>query len=909
MAELAARACWAKTERHGTGWMSVAQHLDDTASVAGLLWDHWLSGAVRHRIASGLERPQSARALVTWLAGLHDLGKISPAFTCQVPALLPAMAEHGLHVGAAVHANRHDLPHALAGAFALRTWLRGPAGWSQPAAQALAAIVGGHHGRPPATFAQAARDDLLGTGAWTAARDAMIETALDACGARPELDGWGRRPPDESAQVLLSAVVILADWLASNVELFPLSEAEPGDVRAERAWRQIALPRPWAALATNTDDPTLWSRRFALPAGATPRPMQTAALTMVGAAASPRLLVIEAGMGEGKTEAALMAAELLAARSGASGVIVALPTMATSDAMFRRVLDWLDRLPAPDDGSPGWSTYLAHGKAQLNEKFRGLHRADLNGVGIDDAGASAVAHAWLSGRKKGLLSSFVVGTIDQVLVGALRTKHLALRHLALAGKVVVLDEVHAADEYMSTYLERVLEWLGAYGVPTVLLSATLPPARREALVAAYRYGQSDQQPSIAEPSAAGYPLLTLVDGVTVSTFVPPSSGRQSTVALERLADDDLVPRLVAALAEGGTAAVICNTVTRAQRWAHELREHFGDDVLLVHSRFLAEDRRRLETTALLSLGPPGGSARPQRMVLVGSQVLEQSLDVDLDLMVSDLAPVDLLLQRIGRLHRHEREESARPPGLREPRCLISGVERWDVAVPRAVPGARRVYGEAALLRAATVLRPFLDGRPLRLPVDIAPLVAEAYEHYDPAQPDPRWPDELAAAEAIALSDAASRRERAKAYLLRQPRSSATLLGWLDDGADEDSPSGQAAVRDGLQGIEVVLLVERDGSLFLPSWMPESTTALATHPGEQSALAVLGCAVRLPDWCTDAALVTEFSTPPEWAESAWLSGVLVVRCEQGADRTLLASVGSLALTYDRSEGLTMTRSAT
>lgn len=907
MVDLVGRACWGKTD--GDAWMSVSQHLADTGAVAGWLWDDWAPRSVRQRIERSLALPHSARALVMLMAGLHDLGKVSPAFACQVPARLPLMAQHGLHVGLAVQDGRQDVPHALAGAFALRAWLRDTAGWSQRSAQSLAVIIGGHHGRPPSTMSNPPRDDLLGTGAWEATRNDIIEAAVQVTGSRENLAGWNQQPPDEAAQALISAIVIIADWLASNTELFPLSENESAAARAQRAWSQLALPRPWAPTLPRVHDPNIWASRFDLPAGATPRPMQTAALEMVSTATAPRLLIVEAGMGEGKTEAALMAAEVMAARCGASGVIVALPTMATSDAMFRRVLDWLQRLPAPTAGTAAWSTYLAHGKAQLNEQFRGLHRATLTGIGIDESDSAAIAHVWLAGRKKGLLSSFVVGTIDQVLFGALRTKHLALRHLALAGKVVVLDEVHAADEYMSTYLECVLAWLGAYDVPTIMLSATLPPDRRAALVAAYRSGMTPSRSANAEPHAVGYPLLTLVDGDDLSTVVPPSSGRESTVTLERVDDEHVVNHLVDALSDGGTAAVICNTVTRAQEFARELRQHFGDDVMLLHSRFLAEDRRRREMQLRELLGPPDSGKRPRRLIIVGTQVLEQSLDVDFDVMVSDLAPVDLLLQRIGRLHRHHRPPAARPPKVRTARCLISGVKDWSAAAPQAVNGSQKVYGEAALLRSVTVLRTFLDGQEMQLPQHIAPLVAAAYEQYDCADPDPRWPNELAAAEAVAVSSATARQSNAKNYCLRRPNNQPTLMGWLDAGADEDSATGQAAVRDGVQGIEVVLLHEYDGALFLPQWRPGSDTPLG-RPEDDLALAVLGCAVRLPGWSTESILTNKavLTTPKEWASSRWLSGVLVVRATGKDDDTLHASVGPFDLTYTPQEGLTMTRGA-
>ena len=202
----------------------------------------------------------------------------------------------------------------------------------------------------------------------------------------------------------------------------------------------------------------------------------------------PGLLIIEAPMGNGKTEASLLCAEVMAAKSGAGGVAYLLPTMATSNAMFSRVEEWLKTVPDSKGGSME-SMQLLHSKAALNPDYSKLRSWGSTWMG-DEAKANVeegvVAHQWFAGKKRGLLSSFVVGTVDQLLMAALKVKHVQLRHLGLAGKVVVVDEVHAYDAYMNTYLDRILTWLGAYGVPTILLSATLPANRRDELIHAYR---------------------------------------------------------------------------------------------------------------------------------------------------------------------------------------------------------------------------------------------------------------------------------------------------------------------------------------------------------------------------------------------------------------------------------------
>lgn len=914
MQTAAVDTCWGKSLAGGSQSLSVTQHLADAAAVAAVLWESWLPHAVRRRISEDLAEPVSGAVLVCLLAGLHDLGKVSPAFASKVPALLPPMRSAGLVVSDTVPGRQWLLPHALAGAHALRAWLI-EARWPLQSANALAAVVGGHHGAPPPTLATPPPRDLLGDASWDSARRDLIERTITQLNAGRWLDGWSQRPPSQAASVLISAVVIVADWLASDTELFPYSVIGTSEQRAATAWGALALPKPWRPEPPDTDDNDFWSSRFAFPAAVGPRPVQTAVTNLLHEAANPRLLLVEAPMGEGKTEAALAAAEVLAARHGCGGVLVALPTMATSDAMFARVLAWLDRLPATADGG-ALSTCLAHGKARLNETYRGVQERGLEGIG-DDEGGVPLAHAWLSGRKKGVLSSFVVGTIDQVLVGALRTRHLALRHLGLAAKVVILDEVHAADDYMSVYLDRVLEWLGAYGVPVVLLSATLPPARRRELLAAYQSGQGvppavmvrrrkyDQAPppTTAAEEPAGYPLLTIVDGTDVRHMTTAASGRGSEVTVDCLDEDKLAATLASELRDGGTLAIVCNTVTRAQRLARDLRAVFAGDVLLVHSRFLAEDRAALEDRVRRLLGPPGTVARPDRLVLVGTQVLEQSLDIDVDLMVTDLAPIDLVLQRLGRLHRHRREQAARPLGLRAPRLLVSGVEDWKAAPPRALRGSRSVYGEAALLRSATVLRPHLQGRPLRLPDDIAALVRDGYAPYDPS--DATWPPELEAAQAEAGRQRVARQARAADFRLRPPGAEQqSLLGWLDGGADEETAQGQAAVRDGLQGVEVLLLEEREGRLHLPEWVTEGSQPLDGVPPERSALAALGCSVRLPDWCTDAALGADLSGPSSWAGSRWLRDVLVLPA-RGDCGGLHAELAHYRLSYDRQEGLTVT----
>ena len=264
------------------------------------------------------------------------------------------------------------------------------------------------------------------------------------------------------AQVLSEALVIMADWIASSEYLFPYDSTESTPDRVRRAVTQLRLPHPWQPLPGPDNTTDVFQRSFPSIRRGEPNAMQIAAIKAANAMTEPGLLIIEAPMGLGKTEAALMCAEVLARRSGLGGVFFGLPTMATSNPMFSRVREWLNAVPAKNRSS----ITLAHSKAALNEEYQQLMPWNATMAVYDDAAttqheASAVVQEWFLGRKRAILANHVVGTIDQALFTGLKAKHVVLRHLGLASKVVIIDEVHAADVYMREYLRVVLEWLGA----------------------------------------------------------------------------------------------------------------------------------------------------------------------------------------------------------------------------------------------------------------------------------------------------------------------------------------------------------------------------------------------------------------------------------------------------------------
>ena len=651
-----ARSVWAKFgyDPESDRWLPLWLHLLDAAAVAEHLAGGWLAPTTRDLVeremsdsASGLSPTEEFRLLASWIAGVHDIGKCTPAFSCQVGKLDDRMKEAGLTHEPVDPLERRKVPHALAGHLIMRPWLTGEHGWGHGPANALASVVGAHHGIPPTRAALtnelSGHEHLLGDEAWAAAQRELLDLVTARTGAGPLLPGWAQRRWSQPFLVELSGLVIVADWIASAETYFPLLPLDDDgarllapdahDERVAAGLSRLEIPAPWRPRDDGADADSLLARRFDLPAGARATDVQARTLAAARAMELPGLLVVEESTGGGKTEAALMAAEVLAARTGRAGVLFALPTQATTDAMFSRELSWLERVEeayaaggAPSD----FAVQLLHGRARLNEETRPLRRRGYEirdrllgalggqgddvprptGIGWDEeearsgqaAGAERHRRAdlailsWFNGRKKAMLSDFVVTTVDHLLFGAMRSPHLAMRHLGLSRKVVVVDEVHSYSTYMNVYLDRVLTWLASYGVPVVLLSATLSEARCTALVDAYRRGlrlaAGERVPKRPAPETVRTPFPCLVAAGRERTEVVPTSasGRRSTVRVRRLTRDALVPLLTESLADGGCALVVRNTVRRAQETYEVLRETFGEDVRLNHARFTIRDR-------------------------------------------------------------------------------------------------------------------------------------------------------------------------------------------------------------------------------------------------------------------------------------------------------------------------------
>jgi CRISPR-associated endonuclease/helicase Cas3 len=692
----------------------------DTAAVADRTIDLFLGPNFRDALRAGLSPLGSPNKWIATFCGLHDLGKYQPSF--QALRFESAKRRFGDMAAADLRmvrkrpglGRRVDAPHGLVTAMHMKDLLKSW-GASASAAERIAVAIGGHHGHfPDASALQQARREVNnhGRATWQGWRDDLVHEVIRLRGLPdPSTLPWQDVYVSLDAAVGLAALTTLSDWIASDTANFPYADVTDlaayvaqADRLADAAVERLRL-RPWTPPARFTE---LFDNA--------PRPIQTLVDRLTADRTEPTLVLVEAPTGEGKSKAALQAAAALTGNLGLLGAYVAMPTKATSLQMRKELEHLIEKL--------GQDVYvgLIHSDAKAVLE---AEAASPTGVGEDDPDDSDVAaREWFT-RKKNLLTTVGVGTVDQALKAVFRSGHVFVRLAALTNKVVVIDEIHAYDTYMSTLLDRLLTWLGRLGVPVVMLSATLPAQRRQELVAAWQSGLLRCLPRQAPvlPSSAGYPRVTvagtgrpIVESTTVSGI---NAGR--TLQLTHVPDEEIVDWALASVANGGSAAIMHNLVRRARATYTALEERIAKlpessrpELILIHGQLAGGQRNAIEAKLSASFGPQG--TRPKAIV-VSTQVLEQGLDLDFDAMLTDLAPVDWLIQRAGRLHRHRRD-----PARGEPVLAITGVTDTEQG-PRFPPHATRVYALIVLLRTWALLR---ERASIALPDEVPTLVDAVY---------------------------------------------------------------------------------------------------------------------------------------------------------------------------------------
>ena len=714
-------------------WHPLVYHCLDVAAVGEALARQQTAPLERLAVCLGSSAEPMAR-FFAFLLALHDIGKLSRAFQAKAPEVWWPTSLLGVRGGP----QPRDPGHPVTGAWLLRRGLSSELTeffpqWSNSDIDQLLAPVVGHHGKPVADLEIAenriAPRELFGQPCLEAARSflaLMRELFLPQPVRRAE------GPALRSSSWSLAGLAVLADWIGSRQTWFPYA-APDLDPRTYLA--DVARPRAAEALTKAGITPARASVRtgYRTLAGDAhqPSPIQRWAET-VEFPKGPFLVFVEDVTGGGKTEAALILAHRLLARGRVRGLYLALPTMATANAMYDRLAASYRRLFAEKE-TP--SLTLAHGSARLHEGFResfegvadperASEREDDPAAERDPSGAACAA--WLADdRRKAFLADIGVGTIDQAFFAVLPSKYQALRLLGLAERALIVDEAHAYDAYMGRELERLLEFHAALGGSAIVLSATLPHTVRGQLAAAFAKGLTKMAPAIEERA---YPLVSIVDAAGArEQGMDPRPVLRRTLEVERLPDAaPALARIAEAASAGAAIAWVRNTVDDAFDGIAQLQAA-GVTARLFHARFAMGDRLAVEREIVGRFGKGNPPNRPG--VLVATQVIEQSLDLDFDLVVSDLAPIDLLLQRAGRLWRHP--ERRRP--VAGPRLLVVSPDPaaeigndWYAAT---FPRAAWVYKNHALLWLSATA---LFGRAsVRVPEDVRALVEAVYSGADP----------------------------------------------------------------------------------------------------------------------------------------------------------------------------------
>nr|WP_228184122.1 CRISPR-associated helicase Cas3' [Streptomyces anulatus] len=743
-------------------------HLLDTSAVFRELWDAVLSSRTRSALACALGLSvEEARSVVSFWAGLHDIGKITPPFQAQAPGIYEPVRDDPEYVNAPGAEGERGFRHELASHWSLCNLLA-EAGYPdderlvrRSVSHQVAQLLGGHHGvfGPVLKGKEVRRasdyNPGLGRGGWADQRQVHFEELRRATGAFAVPQGG----LPVGLAVVVAGLVVVADWLASQTSVIEPRIPDSGwsgtQAEVDAHWQGAVKAAAEVVRAARLGRAEFSAGDFGAMFPFAPNSLQRDLVEHLPALIDehgPGLVLVTAPTGDGKTEAALFASSLLGRAAGARGLYFALPTMATADAMLPRVKAFASRALSGER-----ALMLLHSMAWLSasggDGGAGVSEGQ-SGDGAISAGQETVVEAdgWLRGAKRGLLAPLGVGTIDQALGAVLPLRYNVLRLLGLSDKVFVVDEAHAYGPWMHQLLVRLLEWLGEMRAPVVLLSATLTGRTAGSLVDAYRRGAGIREPSGVVPRYPGWLFASAASGV-VSPARGTRTDRVRTLRVSRrpVAWDALesvgapvlkggrreVLREVLApvAAGGGTALVCCTTVAEAQQTYRDVCAAFPElaassgGVRLLHSRYPADERARITAECEAAYGKPGGkpvSVRPSS-VLVATQVVEQSLDFDFDLVVSDLAPIAQLLQRAGRGRRHRRGRLGRPAWAAvedEPALVV--LDPLTAETPRPPRSWGAVYDVGLLVRTSRILQERAPGG-IAVPDDVQRLVDEVYE--------------------------------------------------------------------------------------------------------------------------------------------------------------------------------------
>jgi CRISPR-associated endonuclease/helicase Cas3 len=849
---------WAKYNQDTKQTHPLIYHMIDTGYVVGWMWDLVLTEPIKIRFSSlfQLGLPDT-KQLLMMTAALHDIGKATMAFQSSIPELYERLKQKGFTFSKRTHYTplRHDL---------LSSWCflevnKAPdlLFANELDADMIASVLGGHHGsyQSVANLNSPHRDLNLEDRDWQEMRKTIYQQLLDVFSPKTCASIVGDIGEIQAALIILTGLIVTADWISSDDNFFPYHSFEKNGVSLE-AYCELSMQRSkealritgWNAWMPDTE-PIAFEKMFGFDANT----LQVSVMDLEKSLTHPFLALIEAPTGQGKTEAALYLCDRKIQRNQLRGMYIAMPSMATSNQMYGRTASFLDKR-FPHDII---NLQLAHSQAQWTGS-QTENQLDSIGQDAQEEFQHIAAMAWFLPKKKTLLAPFGVGTVDQSLMSVLKTKHFFLRLFGLSHKVIVFDEVHAYDVYMSTLFLRLLEWLKLLHTSVVILSATLPISTKQGIIHAFSGKRLD------DTSAGYYPSLTTVDEEHVITSsISGSPEQEYKLQFIGMDAETICKHLSMLLENGGCAAVIVNTVKRAQdvyraiKTARLIDENAQDEKLvLFHARFPMQWRQATEEKVLRLFGKDG--ERPGKAIIIATQVLEQSLDLDFDVMISDIAPIDLLIQRAGRLQRHAARQ--RPQALQK--ALFHVCIPEDSAAPD-YGASKYIYDEEILYATQLVLQ---GKAHMRLPEQTRELIEQVY---DPALRSSFSDEQVKKLNDLALKRMATTAQEQQAAMTRiipHPGDDELLkLGKME--LEEDNPeihqAFQALTRLIPPSVSLICLLESDGCI----WDLDKNTKLNLDeiPPKELSRVLLRAMVNI----TNRFLVSHFNhvaTPDGWKKS-------------------------------------------
>lgn len=750
---------WAKTDP----FQSVCTHGIAVGIIAQVFYRDVLAQGNRNILEKylSLSENQVVPFLGYW-ASVHDIGKIDYMFQCKDFKMKARLDLEGLQDSLFIE---HSIRHEKTSTTALkRIWKE--AGMERRTRNLFAEMIGAHHqgktggGRRN----QSAQWCTLQTEFECSMRMLFLDGELYFPKCREEHKGI--------VSALLLGILILADWIASGNTFYDaetLLTQNNGIQRLRERAEHFFDSNGFAPSDVAWEDTFCGIWRNIPEEGR--RPLQTEIENLFqNTDARFRMILVEAPMGEGKTEAGMYAALQMQKQWKKSGFYIALPTSATSNQMVGRMRDLMEMHGAED------TVRLLHAMAWLVDEH--TPEEDYNQEDAQDI------RSWLAPVRRGLLSPYAVGTVDQAMLAATQVKYGVLRLLGLSNKVLVIDEIHSYDVYMDEIILRLLEWCIALEIPVVMLSATLPADKKTALFNVYGCKLPEGR----------YPSITAVleNGSAVFCGIPATSHRLDirTSLSPCLNDAEAIANMaIMAVREGGCLCVLMNTIREAQEVYRAVRAVYTGKLLLFHAQFPAARREEIERECLTLFGKDK-SHRPEQAILVATQVVEQSLDVDFDGMITAVAPMDLLLQRLGRVHRHA--NTNRPKTFMEAKAWILVPEKG------AGFGVNGIVYPACLLRQSIHL--LKERERVVLPDDIQQLVQDGYDN------SKILPEEMKAWFEMLASDSV-KAAQSQAYLLSHPWKEFSPL-WEDTVFNDEEENSYLSVKTRLSEPNVrIALVE------------------------------------------------------------------------------------------------------